>query len=63
MLATRHGYIVMTANEETLPLAVATLLTDLRAPMLRKPFDIGHLLDDVVLEALRHPARRLKPNL
>jgi hypothetical protein len=31
--------------------------------MLRKPFDIGHLLDDVVLEALRHPARRLKPNL
>lgn len=43
-LATRHARMPMTANVQTLPQLVATLLTALRVPVLAKPFDIDDLL-------------------
>lgn len=52
-LATRHAYILMTANAKTLPLGFATLLTELRVPVLTKPFDLEALLDLVQVTAQR----------
>lgn len=44
-LATRHAYIVMSAHAgRTLPLKMATLLIELQAPILAKPFDIDDVL-------------------
>jgi CheY-like chemotaxis protein len=56
-LATRHAYILVTANAKTLPLSFATLLTDLRVPVIAKPFDLDKLVD-IVAEA----AQRLTSN-
>jgi CheY-like chemotaxis protein len=53
-LATRHAYIIMAANEKTLPLAIVTQLTDLQASILTKPFDLEHLL-----AVIQHTERRL----
>jgi CheY-like chemotaxis protein len=57
MLATRHAFIAMTANENrTLPLAFVNTLTKLRVPILTKPF--GHIttvLDTVAQATLRLP--------
>jgi len=36
-LATRHSYILLTANTRTLTLAFANLLSNLQVPTLRKP--------------------------
>lgn len=40
----RHRYILMTAGQQTLSLAFATLLTNLSVPVIKKPFDVDHLL-------------------
>ncbi|HET9111468.1 MAG TPA: response regulator [Ktedonobacterales bacterium] len=47
-LATRHAYILMTANPATLPLSFVTQLRSLRMPVLAKPFDLDTLLRVVV---------------
>lgn len=39
---------MLTAHHDTLPLTLATLLADLHVPLIRKPFDIDHLLDAIV---------------
>lgn len=52
-LATRHAYIVMTANERTFPLEFAALLSRLKVPVIAKPFDIEALLDAVDQAAAR----------
>ena len=41
----RHRYILMTAGQQTLSLALAHLLTDLKAPVIYKPFNIDKLLE------------------
>jgi CheY-like chemotaxis protein len=46
-LASRHAFIVVTANTQTLPLAFVQLLTQLQVPLIVKPFDIDPLLDAV----------------
>jgi CheY-like chemotaxis protein len=46
-LATKHSYILVTANTRTLTLAFANLLSNLHVPTLRKPFDIDDLLKAV----------------
>jgi CheY-like chemotaxis protein len=43
-LSTQFVYILITANTKTFPLAFATLLTNLRVPIIPKPFDIDDLL-------------------
>lgn len=53
MLATRHTYILMTANAHTLPLPFAILLTQLGVPVLAKPFDVDRLLATVAQAAQR----------
>ena len=54
VLATRHAFILVTANERTLPLVFATLLAQLRVSVIAKPFDI-----DTVLAAVAQAAARL----
>ncbi|HEV8191121.1 MAG TPA: response regulator [Ktedonobacterales bacterium] len=46
-LSTRHAFIIVTASQKTFPLDFATLLSDLRVPILTKPFDIDQLLERV----------------
>ncbi len=46
-LATRHAYVLVTANAKTLPLAFATLLRQLHVPVIPKPFDVDELLEAV----------------
>jgi CheY-like chemotaxis protein len=53
-LATQHAYVVVTANEETVPLALGHLLTNLGASILGKPFDL-----DTLLATVRQAASRL----
>ena len=53
ILPQRHAYILVTANERTLPLAFATLLTQLHVSVIPKPFDIDHLLEIVAHAAAR----------
>ena len=55
-LATRHAYILMTANLQTLTLSFANLLNSLTVPVLRKPFEL-----DMVLDAVERAAGRLTP--
>jgi CheY-like chemotaxis protein len=52
-LAVRHAYILVTANQRTLPLAFVNLLTQLRVAVIAKPFDIDALLDAVAQAAAR----------
>jgi CheY-like chemotaxis protein len=40
----RHRYILMTAGQQTLSLAFANLLTNLSVQVVKKPFDVEHLL-------------------
>lgn len=57
-LATRHAYILLTATpDRTLPLKTATLLTQLKVPVVAKPFDI-----DTLIEAVRQAEERLGPD-
>lgn len=53
LLPIRHAYILLTANERTLPLDFTTLLTQLRIPVIAKPFDIDVLLTIVATAAAR----------
>ncbi|MBF6592629.1 MAG: response regulator [Ktedonobacterales bacterium] len=53
-LASRHTYILVTANTKTLTLAFANLLTSLSVPILSKHFDV-----DVLLETVASAARRI----
>lgn len=46
-LASRHAFIVVTANTKTLPLSFVQLLTKLQTPLIVKPFDIEPLLSAV----------------
>lgn len=55
-LITRHAYILMTANLRTLPLPLAQQLSQLRVPVLSKPFDMDHLL-----EVIAQAAERITP--
>jgi CheY-like chemotaxis protein len=52
-LATTHAYILVTANDKTLPLAFVNLLTKLDIPILAKPFDVHDLLRHVVRAVVR----------
>ena len=46
-LASRHAFIVVTANTKTLPLSFVQLLSQLQVPLISKPFDIDPLLEAV----------------
>jgi CheY-like chemotaxis protein len=52
-LATRHVYILMTADARPLTDSELSLLSSLGAPLVRKPFDIDLLLDTVSRSAAR----------
>lgn len=52
-LPLRHTYILVTANERTLPLAFVKFLTQLRVSVIPKPFDIDRLLEIVAHSATR----------
>ena len=52
-LAGRDAFILITANLNTLPLAVVTLLDRLDVPVLPKPFDMDELLGVVAAAARR----------
>ena len=54
-LAHRHAFILVTANDKTLPLAFVHLLTELAVPVLPKPFDVDTLLDVVDAAYARLP--------
>jgi CheY-like chemotaxis protein len=43
----RHRYILMTAGQQTLSLAFVNLLTNLSVPVIKKPFDLDHLLHTI----------------
>ncbi len=53
-LSSQFAYILVTANTKTFTLAFANLLTNLRVPVITKPFDV-----DTLLEAVREAAARL----
>jgi CheY-like chemotaxis protein len=53
-LAERHAFILMTANDKTLPLAVANLLVRLHVPVVGKPFDL-----DALVATVEEAGRRL----
>jgi CheY-like chemotaxis protein len=46
-LATRHAYVLVTANVHALPKALIGLLASLCAPILPKPLDLDDLLETV----------------
>ena len=54
-LSTRFSYVLVTASHKTLPLAFVNLLTNLKTPILNKPFDLDTLLDVVHASAQRLP--------
>jgi CheY-like chemotaxis protein len=54
-LASRHAYLLLTANARTLPLAFVNLLTKLAVPVLAKPFEAVELLVRVAEAAARLP--------
>jgi CheY-like chemotaxis protein len=47
-LAHQHAVILMTADNRTMTLAFANLLTQLEVPVLKKPWDLDDLLASVV---------------
>jgi CheY-like chemotaxis protein len=51
-LAECFAYVLVTANDKTLPLAFANLLKNLDVPVVSKPFDVDRLLE-VVEEAAK----------
>jgi CheY-like chemotaxis protein len=52
-LAERHAYIIMSAQERTLPLAFVQQITRLNMAVLSKPFDLDQLLETVASAAAR----------
>ncbi len=46
-LAHQHAFILMTADNRTMTLAFASLLTQLEVPVLKKPWDLDELLTSV----------------
>ncbi|HLZ23461.1 MAG TPA: response regulator [Ktedonobacterales bacterium] len=52
-LAGRDAFILITANLNTVPLPIATLLHRLDVPIISKPFDMDELLDAVAAAAQR----------
>lgn len=52
-LAERFAYLLVTANNKTLPLAFANLLRNLDVQVVTKPFDVDHLLGIVDQAARR----------
>jgi two-component system response regulator MprA len=52
-LATYHAYVVVTANLQAFARALSSLLARVDAEVLRKPFDIDELLDQVERAARR----------
>jgi CheY-like chemotaxis protein len=46
-LARQHTFILMTADNRTMTLAFASLLTQLEVPVLKKPWDLEELLTSV----------------
>jgi CheY-like chemotaxis protein len=54
-LATRHAYLLLTANARTLSLRFVNLLTKLGIPVIAKPFDADELLARVAQAAARLP--------
>jgi len=61
-LAQRHRYVLMTADAQTLPLALGTLLVRLGVPLVQKPFDLEVLLDIVAHLAQEVPSTRRARN-
>lgn len=47
----RHHYILLTAGQQTFNLAFVHLLTDLRVPVVSKPFDNDRLLEIITAES------------
>lgn len=43
----RHAFVLVTANDRTLPLAFVNVLTALHVTVLGKPFDLDALLAEV----------------
>lgn len=56
-LARQHAYILMTADNRTMTLAFAGLLSQLEVPVLKKPWDLEELLTSVAEAAARLRAR------
>lgn len=56
-LAHQHAYILMTADNRTMTLAFAGLLSQLEVPVLKKPWDLEELLTSVAEAAARLRAR------
>lgn len=52
-LATRHVYVLVTANAKMLPSAFAALLSQLGVPVIPKPFDVDELLEAVAQAVAR----------
>ncbi len=46
-LATMHRFVLITANDVTRDGEITTLLRDLQAPVIRKPFDLNTLFEVV----------------
>lgn len=46
-LANRHAFILMTATHKTMSLAFVSLLSSMRVPLLRKPFNIDELIETI----------------
>ena len=53
-LVERCAYVLVTANNQTLPLAFANLLRNLDVQVVTKPFDVDHLLSVVDRAARRN---------
>jgi CheY-like chemotaxis protein len=54
-LTRRHAYLLLTANHRTLIEAAAPVLSALGVGLIRKPFDIDALVEDVARAAARLP--------
>lgn len=52
-LATRHAYLLLTADADTLSQAFLALLRQYQTPVLAKPFDLDRLLEVVAQAATR----------
>lgn len=52
-LATRHAYLLLTADADSLSQAFLALLRQHQTPVLAKPFDLDRLLEVVAQESTR----------
>lgn len=60
MLATRHAYILMVANESAFPFALATLVTRLRVAIIANSFTHDEVARDELAAAVRLAQHRLE---